>query len=88
MGAKQVTVEEFRRDLPKIMYGREVVHIMQDDRIVGVYTPLPPREADWAKYSKLAEEIRAELDRVGMTDEDLEEELAEIDRQRKLKRAG
>jgi hypothetical protein len=84
MGAKQVTVEEFRRDLPKIMYGREVVHIMQDDRIVGVYTPLPPREAD----SKLAEEIRAELDRVGMTDEDLEEELAEIDRQRKLKTAG
>jgi len=86
----RVDVNEFRENLDHFLESTGAVRVTRDGEIIGVYTPLPKakkftaKEADghWAKYEELQQRLLAEMEKNGVTEEDLMRDVEEL-RQRK-----
>lgn len=90
----QVDVSEFRENLDHFLDATAAVRITRDGEIVGVFTPVPrpkkfaAEEADkhWAKYSELQQKLLAQMEKRGVTEEDLIRDIEELQRQKRERR--
>jgi hypothetical protein len=89
--AGQVDVSEFRENLDHFLESSGSVRIARDGEIIGVYTPLPKRqkfntqEADehFAKFEELQQQLLAEMEKNGVTEEDLMRDVEELRRRKR-----
>src|SRR5580704_1046492 len=81
-----VDVSEFRENLDHFLESTGAVRITRHGEIIGVYTPLPKpkrltaKEADehWAKFEELQQRLLAEMEKNGVTEEDLMRDVEEL----------
>jgi hypothetical protein len=92
--AGQVDVREFRENLDHFLESSGAVRVTRDGEIIGVYTPLPKRkklttqETDehFAKFEELHERLMAEMEKNGVTEEDLMRDIEELQRRKRALR--
>jgi hypothetical protein len=90
----QVDVGEFRENLDHFLESTGAVRVTRDGEIIGVYTPLPKpkkltaKEADERslELAKLQEELLGQMEKAGVTEEDLMGDIEDIERQKRARR--
>ena len=86
-----VDVSEFRQNLDHFLESTGAVRVTRDGEIIGVYTPLPkPKKLDggkadehWAKYEELQQRLLAEMEKNGVTEEDLMRDVEDLQRRKR-----
>jgi hypothetical protein len=87
----QVDVSEFRENLDHFLDSSGSVRVTRNGEVIGVYTPLPLRkkfntqEADehFAKFEELQQQLLAEMEKSGVTEEDLMRDVEELRRRKR-----
>ena len=87
----QVDVSDFRENLDHFLESPGAVRVARDGEIIGVYTPLPKpekvtaEEADehWTKYEELQTKLLADMEKNGVTEEDLMRDVEELQRRKR-----
>jgi len=95
VSAGQVDVREFRENLDHFLESSGAVRVTRDGEIIGVYTPLPqrkkliPQEAEERslELAKLQEELLGQLEKAGVTEEDLLHDIEDLERRKRARRS-
>jgi hypothetical protein len=81
-GISKIGVREFRRELPKYIYGETPVEVVRHGHTVGFYFPVKreDKSADIQALKVIAEQFEYLLSQKGLTEDDIVHEFREMRR--------